>query len=212
MATATKQAPAANNSPATKPSSKGGKKLVLPPALGSYANIFQPREIEGSSGGPKYSISLLWDANDKSLAPVRKLIEEVAVAKFGPAAKQWLAQGGGRFHNPLRDGSIEKPEDAVYAGKVFLNASSSRQPGIVDGKLNKVFEEEEAYSGCTFRASVSFFAFDKAGKKGVGCGLNNLQVVKKGDRIDGRRDAAEEFADFVDEGEAAPAADVDPIG
>ena len=39
----------------------------------------------------------------------------------------------------------------------------------------------------------------------VGIGLNNVQVVARGERIDGRRDAAEEFAEFAeDDSGAAP--------
>jgi hypothetical protein len=55
---------------------------------------------------------------------------------------------------------------------------------------------------------VNLYPFDKAGKKGVGVGLNNLQVVKKGDRLDGRQDAASEFAEFDEGGSSAEA---DPI-
>lgn len=180
-------------------------KLMLPPALGSYVNIFKPRAAnEGDE--PKYGLSLLWlkeeaDGKDpkKSLAALRKAIVDVATTKWGPTAEKLLKAG--KLHNPLRDGDADREEDEVYAGKYFLNANSKRQPGIVDSKLNVVFEEAEAYSGCTFRASVALFPFEVNGKKGVGVGLNNLQVVKKGERIDGRKDAADEFAEFAEDGE-----------
>jgi hypothetical protein len=48
---------------------------------------------------------------------------------------------------------------------------------------------------------VAVFAFDKAGKKGVSVGLNNLQVVAKGKRIDGQRDASEDFEALPEDGE-----------
>jgi hypothetical protein len=185
-----------------------GFKLVLPPALGSYADIFTARQIKGSTSGPKFSISLLWDKTAKVIGPIRQAIESVAIGKFGPKVKAKLAQQGSPFWNPLRDGDIEKPDDPLYAGKWFMNASSSKKPGIVNAQCVKVFEEEEAYSGCVYRASVNFFAFDKAGKQGVGCGLNNLQVVSKGPRLDGRKDAEEEFKEFM---ESESNAEVDPI-
>jgi hypothetical protein len=177
-------------------------RIVLPVALGSYVNIFTPRPPpEGQSGEPKYSISLLFDkANKKELEPLQKLIEHVATEKFGPTAKELLAKG--KLRNPIRDGDEDRPEDEVYAGKLFVGASTTRQPGIVDAKLQPVFEESEAYSGCFFRCSVAVFAYDKAGNKGVSLGLNNIQVVKKGTRIDGRVAAEKEFAEF---GDASPA-------
>ena len=188
-------------------SKKNPNILILPPALGSYANIFVAREIEGSNSGPKFSVCLLWDKEEKGLAPLRARIEAVAVAKFGPSAKSWLAQSGGKFWNPIKDGDIEKPEDPVYKGKVFMNVSSKNAPQVCDMQLQRIMSVEDAYSGCTFRAQVGLFAFDKAGKKGVSCGLNNLQVVKKGPRIDGRQDAADAFAGFTEEADEA----VDPI-
>jgi hypothetical protein len=209
--------PQANQSAAAAKSNKKSLALKLPPALGSYANLFTPREVEGSSSGPKYSVCLLWDKNDKGLAQLKSAIAEVAIKRFGPEAAKWLATPGSKFRNPLRDGTVEKPGDDTYAGKLFVNASSTRQPGVVaiqstggERKLVKVFMEEDAYSGCTFVASVSLFAFDKAGNKGVGVGLNNLLVVKKGERLSGKS-AEADFADFVDEG-ALPAEEVDPIG
>jgi hypothetical protein len=68
----------------------------------------------------------------------------------------------------------------------------------VDAKLQKVFEDTECYSGCTFRASVSVYAFDKEGGKGVGIGLNNIQVVSKGPRLDNHADAEQDFKEFQD--------------
>lgn len=180
-------------------SSNRSARVVLPPALGSYVTIFQPRAVnEGDK--EKYSISLLWEkaGSEKVLAELNRLVEQVAIQKFGPDAPKLLKNG--KLRHPLRDGDVDRDDDPTYAGKVFLNANSERQPGIVDAKLNPVFEESEAYSGCTFRASVALFPYEAKGNKGVGVGLNNLQVVKKGERIDGRRAAADEFAEFAEDG------------
>lgn len=182
------------------------RRIVLPPALGSYVTIFTPRASEEGKE-PKFSISLLWDkekdgSTPKALAALEKAVMEAAIQKFGPNAPKLMAAG--KLKNPLRDGDIDRPDDKVYANKVFCTASAKkdRQPGIVNAKLEPVFEEAEAYSGCIFRASVNVFPYDKAGNKGVAFGLNNLQVVRKGDRIDGRKDAASEFSDFAEAGEA----------
>lgn len=174
------------------------KKLILPPALGSYAAIFKPRSFE--DGDPKYSIVLLWPKAEKDLLkPLIEAIVATAKSKFGDEAVALLKSG--KLKNPLRDGDTEK-DDPLYKGMYFMTASASadRQPGIVDAHVQPVFEESEAYSGCTFRASVNLFAFDKKGNRGVAVGLNNLQVVKKGPRLDGRKSAESDFADFKEEG------------
>jgi hypothetical protein len=178
-------------------------KLILPPALGSYANIFKPRAFEGQA--PKYSIVLIWPKEEKEkLKPLIAAIIEAARAKFGEKAAEMLK--GNKLKNPLRDGDVDRADEPSFKGCYFVTASASadRQPGVVDAKVQPVFEESEAYSGCIFRASVNLFAFDKGGNRGVAVGLNNLQVVKKGTRLDGRKNAEADFASFKEEpGEGA---------
>jgi hypothetical protein len=173
-------------------------RIKLPPALGSYVNIFTPRSAQAGQD-PKYSISLLWDKNEaaKSLVPLKQAITEVAKQKFGPKAIELIKAG--KIRIPVRDGDTDRPDDAVYAGKVFANASSKNIPGCVDAACQPIMADDEAYSGCIFRASVNVYAYDTAGNKGVALGLNNLQVVKQGERIDGRMKAEDDFAEFKDE-------------
>jgi hypothetical protein len=183
-------------------------KLRLDNVLGCYVSVFQAREIPGSQGGPKFSICLLLPKADKQVAQVKAQVEALIVEKFGAGAKVGI---GSKYASPLHDGDIERAEDPVFRGVMYLNASAKPQypPGVVNAQVKKIFEEAECYSGCTFNASLSLYAYDKGGKKGVGVGLNNLQVTKKGPRIDGRKDATEDFAEV---GAEESAADVDPIG
>jgi hypothetical protein len=132
---------------------------------------------------------------------------EVAVSKFGPKAPELFKAG--KLKYPIRDGDVERPDDPVFAGQVFVTASSTNQPGIVDRQVKPVFEKDEAYSGCTFRASVSVFAYENV-SKGVGLGLSNLQVVKKGPRLDGRKSAEQDFADYKEEADVGGGVDPDP--
>lgn len=189
------------------------KKLILPPALGSYAFLFKPRDpIEGSPPGakPKYSIVLIWPKKEKEkLKALSDAITEVAKASFGVNKEGQTVNvvellKTGRLKNPLRDGDIDRATDKVFQDSYFLTASSERQPGIVDKNVQRIFEDTEAYSGCTYRASVALFGFDRAGNKGVAVGLNNLQVVSKGPRLDGRKPPEDDFAGYSEEG-ATPA-------
>ena len=64
--------------------------------------------------------------------------------------------------------------------------------------------------GCYCIASVNFFGYSKGKNPGVGVGLNNLMKVKDGDRLDGRIDANDDFAEYAEtdaSGAAAPAND-----
>lgn len=173
--------------------------VKLGPALGSYANIFEPRAVnEGDE--PKYSISLIFKKDldpksqaGRSLAELRKMIEFVAEQKWGP---KWKTMG---LKLPIRDGDVDRPEHKEYANAVFLNASSKRMPGLVNRKLQTITDKEEAYSGCFFLAAVNVFTFEKKVNKGVALGLNNLLLWEKGERLDNRKSAEETFADVVED-------------
>lgn len=48
---------------------------------------------------------------------------------------------------PLRDGDLERPDDAAYANAYFVNANATTAPGIVDLDRNPILTRSEVYSG-----------------------------------------------------------------
>ena len=47
--------------------------------------------------------------------------------------------------------------------------------------------------------SLSFYAFNTNGNRGVACGLGNIQKVRDGEPLGGRTNAASEFETLDDE-------------
>ena len=43
-------------------------------------------------------------------------------------------------------------------------------------------------------ASISFYAFNSSGNKGIACGLNNLQKIRDGEPLGGKASAESDFA------------------
>lgn len=168
-------------------------KVVTGEVRFSYAHVFEPASIEGSE--PKYSVSILIDKNDKkTLSRVKAAIE---------AAKQaGLSKFGGKIPAnlklPLRDGDTEREDDEVYAGKYFINANAKTKPGIVDKGGNPIIDTTEFYSGCYGHASITFYAFNTSGNKGIAAGLNNLMKTRDGEMLGGRASAEDDFADLID--------------
>ena len=101
--------------------------------------------------------------------------------------------------NPLRDGDLERPDDPAYANAYFVNANSATAPGIVDADRNPVLTRSEVYSGVYGRASITFYAFNSNGNKGIACGLNNLQLIRPGEPLGGKASAESDFATDDDE-------------
>ncbi len=100
---------------------------------------------------------------------------------------------------PLRDGDMERPDDEAYANAYFINANATTAPGIVDADRNPILTRSEVYSGVYGRASISFYAFNSNGNKGIACGLNNLQKVRDGEPLGGKASAESDFATEDDE-------------
>lgn len=165
----------------------------------SYANVWQAKSING--GTPKFSVSLIIPKSDKkTIAKIKAAIEE---AYHEGEAK---LKGNGRsvpalsvLKTPLRDGDTERPDDEAYANSYFVNANSSTAPGIVDADRQPIIDTSEVYSGVYGRASISFYAFNSNGNKGIACGLNNLQKIRDGEPLGGRSRAEDDFADADDE-------------
>lgn len=175
-------------------------KVIIGVVRFSYATVFEPKAIPPSTD-KKYSCCILIPKTEKAIvAKVKAAIEAAAVAGV---AKTWkgkrppLAQHSKM--NPLRDGDIDKPDNAEYAGHYFLQANSATKPGIVGPSKQPLATEDDFYSGCYGFAALNFFAFDKAGNKGVGVGLNNLMKTKDGERLGGKDTAENDFADIEGE-------------
>ena len=165
----------------------------------SYANVWEPKSING--GTPKYSVSLIIPKSDtKTIAKIKAAIEAAYVegeSKLKGNSKSVPPLAA--IKTPLRDGDAERPDDPAYANAYFINANATSAPGIVDADRNPILSRSEVYSGVYGRASISFYAFNSNGNKGIACGLNNLQKVRDGEPLGGKTSAESDFATEEDE-------------
>lgn len=168
----------------------------------SYANIWQAKSING--GAPKFSTSVLIPKSDKATVAKVKAAIESAYSESESKLK-----GNGKsvpllatLKTPLRDGDTERPDDEAYAGHWFLNANSNTAPGVVDINRQPIIDTSEIYSGVYARISLSFYAYNSSGNRGIACGLQNIQKVRDGESLGGKTKAEDDFNDeFVTEPE-----------
>ena len=180
------------------------KVITGPETRWSYVNVWDPKSINGSN--PKYSISLIIRKDD--VETVNKIKAAIKAAYEDGASK---LKGNGKsvpplaaLKTPLRDGDVERPDAPEYQGCYFINANNKTAPGIVDAACQPIIDRGEVYSGCYGRASISFYAFNSNGNKGIACALNNLQKISDGDPLGGHASAASDFGggteDFLNYG------------
>lgn len=164
----------------------------------SYANVWEPKSINGST--PKYSVSLIIPKSDKvTIEKIKKAIEAAyreGEAKLTGNSKTLPPLSA--IKTPLRDGDLERPDDPTYANSYFINANSATAPGIVDIDLNPILNRSEVYSGVYGRASISFYAFNSNGNRGIACGLGNLQKIRDGEPLGSKASAEDDFASLED--------------
>lgn len=166
----------------------------------SYVNVWTPKAMaEGAK--PKYSVSLIIPKSDT--VTIQKI---KAAIKAAYEEGQSKLKGNGKsvpplaaIKTPLRDGDVERPDDEAYQNAYFVNANSPTAPGIVDADRQPIIDTSEVYSGVYGRASITFYAFNSNGNKGIACGLNNLQKIADGEPLGGKTRAEDDFADLDDE-------------
>lgn len=164
------------------------------PVRFSYANVHDPVSVNGSD--LKYSVSIIIPKSDKKT--IKKIKDAIQKAtqenkdKFGGKVPANLK-------TPLRDGDVDREDDEAYANSYFINANSKIKPGIVDADLNPIMDQSEFYSGCYGRVSLTFYAFNVNGNKGIAAGLQNIMKTDDGEPLGGRSSAEDDFADDSEE-------------
>ena len=163
-------------------------KVVVPCRI-SFANIWEARSINGSD--EKYSVSLLIPKEDK--ATLTKIHKAIEAAKEAAKSKKWNGKIPPNLKLPIHDGDIDRPDDENYAGHFFFNATSKNAPQIVDRKVQPIIDPMECGSGDYCNVSVNFYGFAASGNKGVAAGLQNIQLVRHGERLAGKPSASSDF-------------------
>ena len=162
----------------------------------SYCHVFQPRKNE-QSGKMKYDCCLIVSKDDTQAVQLINEAIEGAKALY----KEKFGAPKGRLKTVVHDGDEDRPDDDTFAGKLYINASSNRKPGvkmIEAGMLVDCLDEEEFYSGVKGAAGLRFYPYNNAGNTGISCNLDNLLKLEDGDRIGGGSMSADQaFADLV---------------
>jgi hypothetical protein len=175
------------------------KVITGPKTRFSYLNVISPKSINGSS--PKYSVSLIISKDDtKTLNAIKNAIQ--TAYKYGASKLKGntkVVPSLQTLKTPLRDGDLEKLGKPAYENCYFLNANSANKPGIVDANRQEIIDTNEIYSGIYGRASITFYAYNASGNRGIACGLNHLQKLSDGEPLGGKSSAEVDFANLDDD-------------
>ena len=178
----------------------------------SYLNVFQPEPpFNNPNGEAKFSTTILVPKTNTQAKALMDQAIEAAIVE-GTATK-W---NGVRPPQPaicVHDGDGARPSDGMNFGPecrgcwVFTaSCKADRPPFVVDAQVQPIIDPTQVYSGMWGNVSVSFFAYNNAGKRGIGCGLNGLQKVRDDEALGNRVTAQDAFQAVAGAPTAAPAA------
>jgi len=164
----------------------------------SYVNILRPAKKRNATDKENYKVTVLVPKGDA--ATMGRINAAIEAAIQRGASEKW----GGRPPQvalPVYDGDGVRPSDgnpfgAECKGHWVMTASSTYKPEVWDANRNPILNESEIYSGIYGRVSMDFFPYGgtkEVPKKGIGCGLGNVQKLREGVPLAGGSTAEDDF-------------------
>jgi len=167
------------------------KRVKTPLARLSFPHLFKRARMDENQEA-KFSCNLIFE-DGTDLSALKRAAMQAIRDKWGDKPPK-------KLRTPFRDGNDMNYDG--YEDATFISCRSSTKPGVIVGRDREVCtDESEIYGGCYVVASVTAFAYDTSGNKGVSFALNNVWKVRDGEAFGNARVAAEDdFADHeVDE-------------
>lgn len=135
---------------------------------------------------PVFSLQMLFPKGT-DLEELKRAAHKATVNKWGADKTKWPK---GR-RSPFKDGNEKNLEN--YVDMTVIEARTKLKPGIVDADCNEIVDAKEIYAGCWARATLTCYAYDTGGNKGVSFGLQNVQKYKDDKAFSGKKNAKDDF-------------------
>ena len=155
------------------------------------------RAPQNGVGDPKFSVTLLIP---KSNPNIKQELDAAmnAAAEVGVNAK-WNGVRPARIESVVHDGDGVRPSGEPFGeecrGCWVVTASSKNKPYVCGAdNVNCELAPTDIYSGMYARVSINFYAYNSAGKRGVGCGLRAVMKTRDGEPLSNSVVTAAEFA------------------
>jgi len=164
----------------------------------SYAqNMYKAKAND--RGEMKFGITLLIPKTDTITIDRMKVAAETVKRTKQPGKDEAFYKAWPRT---IHDGDGTKPSTGEAYGSEckgcwVVAVSANEKPGILSLVPGFNPTTDKANSGDYAKVSLTAFWFDTGTNKGVTFGLNNVLLLERGERIDGRTSAADDFAEEI---------------
>lgn len=169
-------------------------KVITGPVRLSYPRLFEPASRD--DGDKKYSVLLLIPKTDKkTLRAIKKAQEEALEIGKNTKFNGKIPKG---LKYTLHDGDDSDDPDQHGFMTMSVSSSESYPPGLVDRRGNKLLDRSEIYPGVWAVVSITAFAYNSNGNRGITFGLNHVMKWKDDESFTGSSRAEDDFADLID--------------
>lgn len=195
-------------------------KLMTPVFRANFIRVFRPDVQKDNKTGDQfetYSMTCLFEPGE-DLSAFERAIKAALAERWGQDPTSWPR----KFRHPIGDqgDQIDARTNQIRVGyqegAKFVRVKTNQRPGVVGtardpetGKPVRIDSPEEFFDGCYARATLRAKWYEHETANGVRFLLNNVQVVRKGERLGAPpRPAPEdefEAGDFGDEESGADA-------
>ena len=148
----------------------------------SYTYLAEKRRNDDGSEGV-YETSVIVPKDDTETLDALKAAVKEAV-EYGKTSK-WGGTLPKNLRMPFHDGDEREDGDPNYANSISFTAKSGRKVFVVDKKGQPVLDPDAVYSGVYVKLILSPYPYNHGGNKGVGMGLEGVQIIRDGERLGG---------------------------
>lgn len=141
----------------------------------SFPQLFVPKAVQPGSEA-KYGASFLLDKTNDAAQ-----IDAIRKAMFAVATEKWGTKIPPTLKKCLHEGS-EKAYDGYGPDNMFLSASATVRPSVIDRNLAPLTaEDQRPYAGCLVNAVVRLWAQDNQFGKRINAQLQGVQFTGDGE-------------------------------
>uniref|UniRef100_UPI004029FED7 DUF2815 family protein n=1 Tax=Megasphaera sp. TaxID=2023260 RepID=UPI004029FED7 len=163
----------------------------------------------------KYSVTIRLPKSD--VEGKQKVDAAIAAATRNGIANKWNGAAPAKVPTPVWDGDGLTQNGNKFGPEcaghwVFAASTPADKPvDVVDGRMNRIIDATQVYSGIYANVCVNFFAYNHQGKKGIGCGLGPVQKVRDGEPLGGSAPTAKSVFHVIQEPAAPSAPAINPL-
>lgn len=185
------------------------KRVKTPEGILGFESLLEPdKMLKEEKGKDAYTVTFLFPKNDPGVQLMWEAAKEAAREEWGVDPQLWPPISPDCNDNwPFNDGDkkvikIEGQPDKLderYKGYYYINAKRwHTRPDImgrVNGELVLLHSADDVYRGMGCQLSLTAFAYNNKGKRGVSFGLDNVRKTRDLERWTTRPTGEDDFAD-----------------